>query len=87
MSTHVTKVQRKGIIVIPKALREEVGLKEGDIVIAKAVKGKIIIEPLESKVKLVAVDHSIVDRIVREINEEEKRLEKRKLAEALGETE
>lgn len=87
MSAHITKVQRKGIIVIPKALREEVGLKEGDIVIAKAVKGKIIIEPLENKVKLVTVDYSIVDKILREIDEEEKRLERRKLAEALGEAE
>lgn len=87
MSAHITKVQRKGIIVIPKALREEVGLKEGDIVIAKAVKGKIIIEPLENKVKLVTVDYSIVDKILREMDEEEKRLERRKLAEALGEAE
>ena len=33
MTEHVTRVLKKGIIVIPKVLREEVGIKEGDLVV------------------------------------------------------
>jgi len=52
MTEHVTRVLRKGVIVIPKALRKEVGLKEGDLIIMKKVEDKIVIEPLERKLTL-----------------------------------
>jgi len=84
MKEHVTKVLKKGIIVIPKALRIEVGLKEGDLVIVKRVGDRIVIEPLERKLTLVTVSSELVDKILRELDEEERILEKDKLKSMLG---
>ena len=84
MTEHVTRVLRKGIIVIPKVLREEVGIKEGDLVVVKRVEDRIVIEPLERRLTLVTIDPELVDKILREVDEEEKKLELRKLKRVLG---
>ena len=84
MTEHVTRVLKKGVIVIPKVLREEVGIKEGDLVVVKRVEDRIVIEPLERRLTLVTVDSGLVDRILREIDEEEKRLEMEKLKRVFG---
>ena len=84
MTEHVTRVLKKGIIVIPKVLREEVGIKEGDLVVVKRVEDRIVIEPLERRLTLVTVDSGLVDRILREVDEEEKRLEMEKLKRIFG---
>lgn len=39
----------KGLVTLPKSWREELNLKEGQIVKAKKVAQSIIIEPVESK--------------------------------------
>ena len=41
----VVEVGRKGYIVLPKAIRELVGIKEGDRLIVKVEGGSIILEP------------------------------------------
>src|ERR1017187_1830402 len=44
MST-IVKVQRKGQVTIPTRLRVQLGLVDGDLVEAKAQRGKIILTP------------------------------------------
>ena len=80
----MTRVLKKGVVVIPKVLREEVGIKEGDLVVVKRVEDRIVIEPLERRLTLVTVDSGLVDRILREVDEEEKRLEMEKLKRIFG---
>ncbi|RLG86625.1 MAG: AbrB family transcriptional regulator [Thermoprotei archaeon] len=60
----VVRLRRKGVVVIPKALREEVGVEEGDELIAEVVNGSIVLRPLRPRV--VDVDAEAVHRIVRE---------------------
>ena len=44
------RVLTKGMVTIPKAWREELGIKEGKIIKAKKIANKIIIEPIEKPV-------------------------------------
>ena len=44
MST-IVKIQRKGQVTIPTRLRSQVGLVDGDLVEAKAERGKIVLTP------------------------------------------
>ena len=39
------EVGKKGYVIIPKAVRDLVGIKEGDELIVKVENGKIILEP------------------------------------------
>jgi len=41
----IVKVQRKGQVTIPTRLRVQVGLVDGDLVEAKAERGKIVLTP------------------------------------------
>lgn len=84
MTEHVTRVLKKGIVVIPKALREEVGIKEGDLIVIRRTGSSIIIEPLDHMLTLVNLDQNSIDRILREADKEEKKLENKKLKRALG---
>ncbi len=69
----VLRVRRKGVVILPKRLREASGIREGDEVLAEARNGIIILEPLRPRV--VDVDPGIIDRLL----EEESRLEERKV--------
>lgn len=40
------KILSKGLITIPKAWRQELGLETGNIIKARKVSGKIVIEPV-----------------------------------------
>ena len=43
------KVGRKGYIILPKALREACGIKEGDYVVAEARSEGILLKPVKSR--------------------------------------
>jgi len=68
----VLKVKKKGILIIPKKLREISGINEGDEVIVEAEKGIIRITPL--KPRIVDVDPKLIEDFLRE----ELRLEEKK---------
>jgi len=51
-------------LVLPKALREHIGVEEGDELIAEAVGGSIVLRPLKPRV--VDVDAERVEEIVLE---------------------
>ncbi|MGQ4892114.1 MAG: AbrB/MazE/SpoVT family DNA-binding domain-containing protein [Candidatus Njordarchaeia archaeon] len=75
----VVKVRKKGIIILPKRIREQANLSEGDDLLAIVEEGKIILEKLEPlKVK---VDPKEIEKILRE----ELVLEDKKIEEILGE--
>ena len=42
----VVRVQNKGLVTIPKALRDSIGLNENDLVKIKRSKGRIVLEPV-----------------------------------------
>jgi len=60
----VLKVHRKGIIVLPKKLREVLGVGEGDSVIAEVVEDKVVIRALKPRV--VDVNPEVVEEILGE---------------------
>ena len=39
------KVGKKGYVIIPKAVRELLGIREGDTLVVKAEGGRIVLEP------------------------------------------
>jgi AbrB family looped-hinge helix DNA binding protein len=67
--TTIIKIQRKGQVTIPTRLRIQVGLVDGDLVEAKAERGKIVLTP-----KLIAD---------REYTPEQRRIIDARLAESL----
>jgi len=76
-SRFVLKVRKKGVLILPKALRETIGINEGEV-IAEAEENTIIIKPL--KPRIVKIDR----RVVEELLSEEKRLEEEKFREIFG---
>lgn len=60
----VLKIRRKGVIILPKKLREALGVKEGDLVTAETVDGSLIVKVL--KPKAVDVDPKLVEELLRE---------------------
>ncbi len=82
MDEHVTTV-KNGVIPIPRALLERAGIHDGDLVVVKTSGKRIVIEPLQYKPTLANLDPSLIDKVLREADEEEKRLEAKKLRDLL----
>jgi len=53
------KILPKGLITIPKKIREKLGIKEGDVAKVKISKRSIIIEPRESTEYRLFTDEEI----------------------------
>jgi AbrB family looped-hinge helix DNA binding protein len=47
MQREVIKVHKKGIIVIPKIIREALNIEEGTLLELRVENGKILLEPLD----------------------------------------
>ncbi|RLE99443.1 MAG: AbrB family transcriptional regulator [Thermoprotei archaeon] len=73
----VTKVRKKGVLILPKRVREAAGIREGDEVLIEVGEGLLVIRPLRPKI--VDVDPSLLEELLRE----EYRLEARKHEEIL----
>jgi len=67
----VLKVRRKGILILPKKLREAIGVYEGDDVITEVKGDKLILKPLKPKV--VDVDQFFIEKLLKEEYEAEKK--------------
>ena len=74
-----TKVGRKRVIVIPKAIADAVKVREGQRVRVMAVGDKIVIEPVRDAVWLALYGRKI-GRILPEEVEEESLVEQEKLS-------
>ncbi|MCL7383756.1 MAG: AbrB/MazE/SpoVT family DNA-binding domain-containing protein [Thaumarchaeota archaeon] len=69
----VLKIRKKGILILPKRLREAVGLEEGDDVVVEVVGDGLVLRALKPKV--VDVDPKFVEELLREEDRfEEQRL-------------
>ncbi|MGC8911881.1 MAG: AbrB/MazE/SpoVT family DNA-binding domain-containing protein [Nitrososphaeria archaeon] len=79
---HVTKailrVRKKGVLILPKSLREAANIVEGEVV-AEAGEGKIVIRPFKPKV--VDIDPHVVEELL----SEESKIEEEKLERILKE--
>jgi len=67
----VLRVRRKGVIILPKALRAAAGIEEESEVVAEAGPGVVVLKPL--KLREVDVDPEAVERVLREEGEAEAR--------------
>ena len=74
-----TRIGRKRVIVIPKAIAEAVKLSEGQKVRIMAVEGRIVIEPIRDAVWL-AIHGKKIGRIPAEELEEESIYEQERLS-------
>ncbi|MCE4621022.1 MAG: AbrB/MazE/SpoVT family DNA-binding domain-containing protein [Desulfurococcales archaeon] len=74
-----TRVGRKRVIVIPKAIADAVGISEGQKVRVMAVGDKIVIEPVRDAVWLALYGRKI-GRILPEELEEESIVEQERLS-------
>jgi len=60
----ILKVGKKGVIVLPKAFREKIGIEEGDEVLVEVVDDTIVLKPL--KPRIVDVDLNMISSILAE---------------------
>ncbi len=75
------KSQKKGILILPKALRNKTGIKEDSDVLVEVRGDSIVLKPLEPKI--VDVDPRIINRVVEEEKSEWDKKLKRTLRIAL----
>ncbi|MCY0873663.1 MAG: AbrB/MazE/SpoVT family DNA-binding domain-containing protein [Acidianus infernus] len=67
------KLRKKGIIILPKDVREKLDIKENDILIGEIKGGELVLRPL--KPKIVKVDPKVVEDVLKEEEEAERRKE------------
>lgn len=67
----VLRVRRKGVLILPKSVREEAGISEGDEVVVEVEEGRLVLRVLKPKV--VDVDPGLVEKFLREEFELEKK--------------
>ncbi len=67
----VLRVRRKGVVILPKALRAAAGIEEDGEVVAEAGPGVVVLRPL--RLREVDVDPEAVERVLREEGEAEAR--------------
>ncbi|MHA1589074.1 MAG: AbrB/MazE/SpoVT family DNA-binding domain-containing protein [Candidatus Njordarchaeales archaeon] len=73
----ILKIGKKGIIVLPKRIRDAMGVREGDSLIAKIEGRRIILEPFRPI--RIRINREIIDKLL----EEEIILEKESIQEIL----
>ncbi|QXJ32181.1 AbrB/MazE/SpoVT family DNA-binding domain-containing protein [Saccharolobus shibatae] len=67
------RLRKKGIIILPKDVREKLGVSENDILIADIKDGELTLRPL--KPKIVRVNPKVVEEILKEEGDAERRKE------------
>ena len=73
----VLKVRKRGVIILPKKLRELIGVNEGEYVVVEAEKDMLIMRPL--KPKIVDIDLEVLEKSLSEEDSLERRRLKRLL--------
>ena len=76
----ILRIRKKGVLILPKKLRESLNVGEGDELLAEVSEGALILKPF--KPKIVDVDPSLVEKIL----SEEDKLERRKIRRIAEET-
>ena len=76
----ILRIRKKGVLILPKKLRESLNVGERDELLAEVSEGVLILKPF--KPKIVDVDPSLVEKILSEEDE----LERRKIRRIAEET-
>ena len=67
------RVRKKGVIILPKDVREKLDIKENDVLLGEIRGGELVLRPL--KPKIVRVDPKVVEEALKEEGEAERRKE------------
>ncbi len=67
----VVKVHRKGIIALPKSVRERAGIKEGMLLLVEVKDGKLVLSPLDLWERVWACCSGSAEEAERELDREE----------------
>jgi len=80
MYREVIKVHRKGIIVLPKSVREALGIEEGSLLVLEVEDNRILIKPLDLWERVWKCCSGNAEEAERELDSEEKEYwERRKM--------
>ena len=67
------RIRKKGVIILPKDVREKLDIKENDVLLGEVRGGELVLRPL--KPKIVRVDPKVVEEALKEEGEAERRKE------------
>ena len=73
----IVKVRKRGIIAIPKKMREIAGIKEGMLLLIEARERELILRPLDLWEKIWGSGKESADEVERELDEDERAREER----------
>lgn len=73
----IVKVHKKGIIIIPKEMREKAGIKEGMLLLIEAREGELVLRPLDLWEKIWGSGKGSAEEVERELDEDERAREER----------
>jgi len=71
MQREVIKVHKKGIIVLPKIVREALNIEEGTLLELRVEDGKILLEPLDLWERVWRCCSGSAEEAEKELDEEE----------------
>jgi len=73
----VVKVYRKGIVVLPKSVRERAGIREGMLLTVEVRDGEVVLRPLDLWKRVWGSGKGSAEEVERELDEEEEAREER----------
>ena len=73
----IVKVHKKGIVAIPKRIREKAGIKEGMLLLIEAREGELVLRPLDLWEKIWGSGEGSAEEVERELDEDERAREER----------
>jgi len=74
---NVVKVYRKGIVVLPKSVRERAGIREGMLLTIEVRDGEVVLRPLDLWERVWGSGKGSAEEVERELDEEEEAREER----------
>lgn len=74
---NVVKVYRKGIVVLPKSVRERAGIREGMLLTIEVRDGEVVLRPLDLWERVWSSGKGSAEEVERELDEEEEAREER----------
>jgi AbrB family looped-hinge helix DNA binding protein len=74
---NVVKVYRKGIVVLPKSVRERAGIREGMLLTVEVRDGEVVLRPLDLWERVWGSGKGSAEEVERELDDEEEAREER----------
>lgn len=73
----IVKVRKRGIIAIPKEIRERAGIKEGMLLLIEAREGELVLRPLDLWERVWGSGKGSAEEVEKELDEDERAREER----------